>query len=237
MRYFTKVHDFYKSKEWKQLKQILMNERLNENGELICEHCGKPILHTYDCIPHHFQIPLTLENVNDPNISLNKDNLMLVHFRCHNQLEHRFSSYEKNVYLIVGPPCSGKTTFVKEIANGQEDLVLDFDEIWKSISINDKYVKPNRLKPVAFAMRECLMEQIKMRNGKWINAYIISTEPFVMNRKRLCDSLGVTETIFMDTTKEECLKRLHENPQGRDIELYEKVINDYYENFQSEELI
>ena len=81
------------------------------------------------------------------------------------------------------------------------------------------------------------MEQIKMRNGKWINAYIISTEPFVMNRKRLCDSLGVTETIFMDTTKEECLKRLHENPQGRDIELYEKVINDYYENFQSEELI
>lgn len=237
MRYFTKVHDFYKSKEWKQLKQILMNERLNENGELICEHCGKPILHTYDCIPHHFQIPLTLENVNDPNISLNKDNLMLVHFRCHNQLEHRFSSHEKNVYLIVGPPCSGKTTFVKETANGQEDLVLDFDEIWKSISINDKYVKPNRLKPVAFAMRECLMEQIKMRNGKWINAYIISTEPFIMNRKRLCDSLGVTETIFMDTTKEECLKRLHENPQGRDIELYEKVINDYYENFQSEELI
>ena len=61
MRYFTKVHDFYKSKEWKQLKQILMNERLNENGELICEHCGKPILHTYDCIPHHFQIPLTLK--------------------------------------------------------------------------------------------------------------------------------------------------------------------------------
>lgn len=237
MRYFTKVDDFYKCKEWRQLKEILMNERVNENGELICEYCKRPILHTYDCIPHHYKIPLTLENVNDPNVSLNKDNLMLVHFKCHNKLEHRFSKYERKVYLIVGASCSGKTTFVKENAVGEEDLILDFDNIWQSISINDRYVKPNRLKPIAFAMRECLMQQIKMRVGKWVNCYVLSTEPYVMNRKRLCDELGVNEVIYMDTSKEECIKRLHNNPQGRDIELYERLINEYYENFQGDDLL
>lgn len=237
MKFFTKVHDFYKSKEWGQLKQILKDERLNENGELLCEHCGEPILHNYDCIPHHYKIPLTIDNVNDPNVSMNKDNLMLVHFKCHNFLEKRFCKIERKVYLVVGAACSGKTSWVEAVANGEEDLILDFDKIWESISINKKYVKPNRLKPIAFAMRECLMEQIKMRTGKWINAYIISTEPYVMNRKRLIDSLGIDEVIYMDTTKEECLKRLNENPQGRDVELYTKLINDFYTNFQDDELI
>lgn len=234
MRYFTKVHDFYKSKEWKQLKQILMEKRRNEYGELICEHCGLPIMATYDCIPHHYKIPLTIENVNDANISLNEDNLMLVHFKCHNTLEHRFSSYKRSVYLIVGASCSGKSSWVEQNAT-EDDLILDFDKIWQMISINPKYKKPNRLKPVAFAIRESIMEQIKMRNGKWINAYILSTEPYVMNRKRLCDSLGVDETIFMDTTREECIKRLYENPQGRDIKEYEEYINNYYDNFQPDE--
>lgn len=236
MRHFNKIIDFYKSKEWKQLKEILMDERLNEDGELLCEHCGKPMLHTYDCIPHHYKIPLSLENVNDPNVSLNKDNLMLVHFKCHNVLEKRFCKVERKVYLVVGAACSGKSTFVKDNAT-EDDIVLDFDKIWQMISINSKYKKPNRLKPVAFAMRECLMEQIKMRNGKWINAWIITSDPYVMNRKRLIDSLGIDETIFMDTTKEECLKRLNENPQGRNIEEYERFINSYFDNFQEDELL
>ena len=234
MKYFNKVHDFYKSKEWKQLKEILMSERRNENGELLCEHCGKIILHTYDCIPHHYKIPLSLENINDPKVTLNKDNLMLVHFKCHNELEKRFCSYKRSVYLIVGASCSGKSSWVEEQAT-TDDLILDFDKIWQAISINKKYIKPNRLKPVAFAMRECLMEQIKMRAGKWVNCYIISTEPYVMNRKRLCDTLGVDETIFMTTTREECLTRLRENPNGRDIEEYEAYINNFYDNFQEDD--
>lgn len=236
MRYFTKVKDFYNSKEWKQLKEILMIKRRNQNGELICEHCNEPILHTYDCIPHHYKTPLTIKNVNDPNISLNEDNLMLVHFKCHNKLEHRFSSYERKVYLVVGASCSGKSTWVEKNAT-EDDLILDFDKIWQMISINPKYKKPNRLKPVAFAIRESLMDQIKMRNGKWVNAYILSTEPYVMNRKRLIDNLGIDEVIYMDTPKEECIKRLYDNPNGRDIEEYTNYINSFYDNFQEDELL
>ena len=235
MRYFTKVHDFYKCNEWKKLKQILMQERVNEKGELLCEHCGKPIFHTYDCIPHHYKIPLSLENVNDPNVSLNKDNLMLVHFKCHNEIEKRFCSFQRKVYLVNGAPCSGKSTFVEENAT-RDDLILDFDKIWESISINPKHIKSNRIKPIAFALRECLLEQIKMRSGSWVNCYIISTEPYVMNRKMLCDRVRADETIFMDAKREECIERLINDPQGRNIEEYTRFINNYYDNFQGDEL-
>lgn len=35
---------FYKTKEWEQLIEILKIERANDEGVLICEHCGKPIV-------------------------------------------------------------------------------------------------------------------------------------------------------------------------------------------------
>lgn len=235
MKYYKNKQQFYNSKEFYDFKTLLMHKRVNQCGELQCEECGKVLLKRSDTIPHHCKIPLTNENVNDRNISLNEDNIQIVCFQCHNKIEKRFSSYKRSVYLIVGSPCSGKSTWVKENANGQEDLILDFDNIWEAISINKRYIKPNRIKPIAFALRECLMEQIKMRTGSWVNCYILSTEPYVMNRKRLIDSLGIDEVIYMDTTKEECLQRLYKDPNGRSVEEYEQYINNYYDNFQSED--
>ena len=56
-------HDFYKSKEWLNLLKRLKLERLNSDGKLICEFCGKEIVKSYDCIGHH-KIPLNDENIN-----------------------------------------------------------------------------------------------------------------------------------------------------------------------------
>lgn len=235
MRYFKNKKQFYNSKEFYNFKTLLIQKRIEQYGDLKCEECGKVLLHRHDTIPHHSKIPLTDENCNDVNISLNEDNIQLVCFKCHNKIEHRFSSYKRSVYLVVGSPCSGKSSWVKENANGQEDLILDFDNIWEAISVNERYIKPNRLKPIAFALRECLMEQIKMRAGSWINCYILTTEPYVMNRQRLINSLGIDEVIYIDTTKEECIKRLHEKPDGRNIDEYTSFINNFYDNFQYED--
>ena len=54
-----------------------------------------------------------------------------------------------------------------------------------------------------------------------------------VERQRLIDKLGVDEVIHIDTPKDECLKRLYENPQGRNIEEWEKYINDYANKYQS----
>lgn len=231
MKYFKSLQEFYNSTEWQKCKEQVRNSRLNENGETIDEYTGEPIYEKYNVVFHH-KIELNMQNVNDYSISLNPDNIMIVSHQSHNKIHKRFTSYQRKVYLVVGAPCSGKTTFVEQNAT-EDTLVLDFDKIWQAISINNKYIKPNRLKPVAFALRQSLMEQIKMRNGKWFDCFILTTEPYIMNRQRLINELGIDEVIYMETDKRTCLERLYANPQGRDIKLYEDLINEYYDNLQT----
>ena len=69
--------EFYRSRSWREFVEILKIERTDENGFIICAHCGKPIVKKYDCIGHHKE-ELTEENYENPEISLNPDNVVLV---------------------------------------------------------------------------------------------------------------------------------------------------------------
>lgn len=195
---------FYKSKEWLSLLEQLKLERVNSEGELICAYCGKPIVKKYDCIGHHVD-ELTNANVNDYRISLNPDKIMLIHHKCHNKIHERFGYLKQKVYIVYGSPCSGKTTWVNSVAY-PDDLIIDMDSIWECICNSDRYHKPNRLKSVAFGVRDSLIDMVKCRMGMWRNAYVIGTYPLASDRERLSKLLGA-ELIFIDETKEECLSR------------------------------
>lgn len=216
---------FYKSDEWALLIKQLKLDRVNNDGDLICEYCGKPIVKKYDCIGHHKK-ELTDANVNDYSISLNPDNIMLVHHRCHNIMHERWGHERpKKVYLVYGPPCSGKTTWVREVA-GQDDIVLDMDSIWQMITVNDRYVKRERLKQNVFGVRDCILDQIRMRVGKWKNAYVIGGYPFSMERTRLEQSLGC-ECIFIYEDKETCLERARVSERH----CWDKYIEQWFMNY------
>ena len=137
------LDNFYHSKKWCNFVAQLKLERINDDGELICERCGEPINKKYDCIGHH-KIELTEDNVNDYTVSLNPDNVELIHFKCHNKEHRRFNGFYQNVYLVYGSPCAGKSTWVMDNAT-DNDLILDIDRIWECISKADKYNKNNRL--------------------------------------------------------------------------------------------
>ena len=225
---------FYKSKEWEKLIAILKLERINkEDGILYCEHCQKPLIHKYDIIGHH-KTELTEANVNDVNISLNPDNIALIHFNCHNEIHQRFGYEQQKVYIVYGSPLAGKTTFVKENSS-KDDIVLDMDNIYNMINFNNnKYIKSNRLKSNVFIIRDCILDMIKCRTGKWRNAWIIGGFPLPMDRKRLMDATGA-ELIHIDTNKEECLKRLYNDPERQQvIEEWESYINDYFNKYKEE---
>lgn len=219
--------NFYKTKEWVNLLRVIKIERTDGNGEIICEHCGRPIYKAYDCIGHH-KIPLTEENINDYSISLNPDNIALVHHRCHNNIHNKLGYAGRKVYLVYGSPLSGKTTYVKEnMLEG--DLVVDMDRIWRCLSGCELYVKPNRLKSNVFAVRDLLLEDIGHRFGKWSNAYVIGGYPLQGERERLVKRLGAEE-IFINTDKEECLRRLQEDNK-RNTEEWEKYIMEWWERY------
>lgn len=218
---------FYQSKTWVKLTKIIRQERVNENGEIICDYCKKPIIKAYDCICHH-KIALTDENINDIEISLNPNNISLVHHRCHNLIHEKFKRPHENIYIVYGAPLSGKSTFVKDNAV-KGDLILDMDNIWKCISGQERYIKPYQLKQYTFKIRDTILEGIRYRLGTWTNAYIIGGYPFKTERDRLIKELNAKE-IFINCTKEECLDRLKADKQ-RDYDEWEQYINKWFDEY------
>ena len=70
---------FYSSKKWKELRK-----QVAEESFFICTICGKPT-YSNQGIVHH-KTPITEENIDDTNITLNKNNLMYVCRNCHEAL-------------------------------------------------------------------------------------------------------------------------------------------------------
>lgn len=223
---YTDKFSFYRSPEWKKLMDNLKLERVNEEGQVICEHCGKPIVKSYDIIGHH-KIELDEENVMDANISLNPKNIMLVDHKCHNLIHNKLGYAHRQVYLVYGSPLSGKSSYVKQnMLSG--DLIIDIDNIWQCVSGQPRYEKPARLKSIVFKIRDELLNSVKFRMGKWNNCYIVGGYPLQSERERLIRELGARE-IFIDTDKEECLKRLEMADDGRNKEEWTKYIDEWFE--------
>lgn len=212
---------FYKSSKWEKFIEALRIERANSDGVVICEQCGKPIIKKYDCIGHHVE-ELTDENVNDVMISLNPNNIKLVHFKCHNEIHKRFGyqvTQTQKVYIVYGSPCSGKTSFVSEVAE-QGDIVLDINKLWSAIRADKckEHDKPNELKQNVFALRDALIDMIKVRRGRWHNAYIIGGYPLQGERERLAEIVSADKLILIDTPKEVCLLRAENSETKNYIE-------------------
>lgn len=222
---FNNRFSFYRSKEWRKLLDNLKNERLNDDGQIICEYCGKPIVRAYDSIGHH-KIELTEENVNDYDISLNPQNIQLVHHACHNRIHNKLGYANREVFLVYGAPLSGKSTWVKDNMSAG-DLIIDIDSIWQCVSNLSRYEKPPKLKSIVFRVRDSLIDAVKYRAGKWNNAYVIGGYPLQSERERLIKELGARE-IFIDCSEEECLARLEKCDDGRDKAEWTTYIRDWF---------
>lgn len=217
------LKSFYKSRQWINFVAQLRNERTNDQGYLICEHCGKPIVRAYDCIGHH-KIELTEDNVNDFNISLNPDNVALIHFKCHNEQHSRWNGFRQTVYIVYGAPCAGKRDWVERNAN-KDDLIIDIDSIFEMICTAKRYDKPKRLNANVFGVRDCLIDQIKTRRGKWRNAFILGGFPLQSDRQRLQTMLDA-QLIYIEATEQECLERSVNRPDD-----YREYIEEWFDCF------
>ena len=231
MAKYQVLSDFYKSPEWISLRKQLMIQRSSPAKGLVCEQCHDPILRDIDCIGHHIK-ELTPLNVNDANISLNPKNVLLVHHRCHNTLHERFGqSLTQRVYIVYGAPLSGKTSFVRS-SKGHKDIVLDLDELYQAITLLPAYDKPTELVMNIYRLRDSLMDQIRIRLGKWQNAWIIGGYPLQSERQRLATALGA-QLIYVEATEDECMSRLLNDKDKLPFQTeWQKYIHDWFLAFR-----
>lgn len=85
---------FYHSSAWIKTSKAYAASRL-----YICEICGRP---AKQYVVHHKK-HLTPENINDPNIALNWNNLQLLCAECHNQI-HKTKRSRTVVFGDDGQP-------------------------------------------------------------------------------------------------------------------------------------
>jgi 5-methylcytosine-specific restriction endonuclease McrA len=92
---------FYKSRAWIKCRDSFLASKNYE-----CEGCGGLAI-----VVHHKQ-PITPQNINDPNITLNWDNLEALCLDCHNEVHGRGSRkviadglmFDKNGQVVKIPP-------------------------------------------------------------------------------------------------------------------------------------
>lgn len=217
-----KLHAFYCSKAWRDLSYRLKIER----GK--CERCGwMPIAKDdWQYLIGHHRKELTEQNVDDPQISLNPENIEIVCHTCHDKQHHRFGG-RKEVKIVWGCPLSGKTTLVHQMME-YGDIVLDIDRLWSAVTMQPEYVKADNCRFNIFALRDNLLDQIKTRYGSWYTAWVIGGYPDKTDRERLAQSLGA-ELIYCDSTMQECLDRRRES--GRP-EKWDEYIREWWSVYE-----
>lgn len=221
---------FYKTKEWELVRKQVILDRLTPEGATICEYCGKPILQKFDIIAHH-KIELTEANVNDLMISLNPDNLMLVHLKCHRAIHDGLGFTKKqHVYIVWGSVGAGKTTWVLNQMS-DHDMIIDIDLLYKTFNPKS-VIKPKEITSIVFDIWHSLTNRtglIAERKGTWRNCYIVSCLPNKMQREEIANNLNA-ELIHIDTSKEECLQRILNDPTRKDnLEQHIEWLNNYWD--------
>jgi 5-methylcytosine-specific restriction endonuclease McrA len=81
---------FYNSTRWLKVRQAVLSKK---HG--ICERCGKAFP-SKELIVHH-RIHLDENNINDPNITLNQDNLELLCHNCHAATHSKNDDMNRNM--------------------------------------------------------------------------------------------------------------------------------------------
>jgi predicted kinase len=237
---------FYNSKAWKRVREYIFARDMG-----LCQVCGAGGAEV------HHKTYLTKENIHDPKITLNPDNLILLCKDCHSEQHERamilarwnkinnhrpganrfiFDSEgnmieNKNVTIVYGAPASGKTTYVQK-NKGKYDIVLDLDYIRSALALSESTHKhfPDTL-PFAIKIRDMVYEVIADRELFFDHAWVIATLPKRSERIDLVRKL-TANLKHIDTSEEECLRRASEDSARRARQTQVDMIKKYFANYE-----
>ena len=120
------------------------------------------------------------------------------------------------IHIVSGPPCAGKSTYVREHAK-DGDLRVDYDLIATALGSVNSHAADGLIKQAAFAAREGVIETA-LKNAD-DESWIIHTSPSEEHMKRY-EAAGA-DFVELDPGKETCLERAKED--GRPQQTFDGI--------------
>lgn len=120
----------------------------------------------------------------------------------------------REVHLIVGPPCSGKSTLVRERAV-PGDIVVDWDDLARQAGSRRAHDHlPEHARQATRMRWEAEQHIAQMRTGR---AWVIRTLGDLEQRVDAAERLGAEVTI-VDPGGAECIRRAHAQHRPADVD-------------------
>lgn len=134
-----------------------------------------------------------------------------------------------NVYLVWGPPASGKTSYVREhMRNG--DMVVDLDLIKQSISMADKTMASDVLLDTAISIRDyiySLIEKRTMKTDVWVTAGL----PTKKERDAVINKIKPDKVVYIDTPQSICVKQANDDNERTNKDKQIEIINKWFRRY------
>lgn len=223
----------YVDKKWEKKREVILRR-----DDYKCIECARRNKTTSATMVHHV-------NPADcyPELFLENNNLISLCDSCHNKMHNRKYKtlstlgrkyqalyYRKRdfkemteIVFVVGAPCSGKSTYVKEHIK-DNDIVFDYDKLAKAMTNGDNHNNNPFVRKYLHEFRKTFLRLLEGETD-FDTAYIITTR---LSEYYYDYLLYNPKIVKMNTSKNECLRRLYTNPDGRDIEETRKVILSCY---------
>lgn len=125
------------------------------------------------------------------------------------------------ITIVVGPPCSGKSTYVSENKNNS-DIQVDFDALAVALGSETKHASDGDIRRCTWSVRDQAIDWILYNDA---SAFIIHSRPSEEKVNRYIEA--GCNFIMLDPGKEACLERCDEDsrPEGTKDE-----IENWYDN-------